>query len=56
MSEQLNKIRNLAYRRAAYQSSSYTVNETAQLVTVGLEPVDEAKMAYEFLHKVRRYG
>lgn len=59
MSKQFQKIRNLAYRRAAYQSSSYTVNETAQLVTAGLEKVDESRMAYEFLHKdgnKSRYG
>ncbi|MGF7144530.1 hypothetical protein HNQ56_002961 [Anaerotaenia torta] len=59
MSGEITKVRNLAYRRAAYQSSSYTVNETAQLVTAGLEPADESKMAYEFLHRdgnQSRYG
>lgn len=53
------EIRNLAYRRRAYQSSSYSVNETVQLITVGLEPVDESKMAYDFLHRdgnKSRYG
>lgn len=54
-------IRNLALRRAAYQSSAYSFNETAQLVTDGIigEVQDEEKMAYGFSHEQgndSRYG
>ena len=47
------QIRNLAYRRAGYQSSAYNANETVQLVTDGIigDDADEANMMYEFSHQ-----
>ncbi|MDO5396348.1 MAG: discoidin domain-containing protein [bacterium] len=53
--------RNLSYRRAMYQSSSYNCNETAQLAADGIigNDEDELNMAYTFEHEhgnESRYG
>lgn len=59
--EQNTEERNLAYRRAGYQSSAYTANETVQLLTDGIisDNDEESKMAYSFSHQYgneSRYG